>query len=172
MDGLSRRLERNIIPVTESGCWIWTAGTVAGYGRMKVNGRPVLIHRLMYERAGKHIPEGYTVDHLCRVRCCVNPDHLEAVTFKENVLRGIGPTAVNRRKAKCNNGHEFNDTNTHITKTGGRVCRVCDREEYWDTRNTVLADRKSYYERNREAVKARARAYRARKKSENAQSHI
>ena len=166
-DGLPERILNNVEKVTESGCWIWMKGGVKGYGRTKFNGTKILVHRLMYILSGKTIPEGYTIDHLCRVPACCNPDHLEAVTFNENVIRGIGPTAINKRKTHCDSGHEFTASNTYITKTGGRSCRACERESYKRNKDQVLKDRKDYYRRNKEAVKARARAYRLRMRAAN-----
>jgi hypothetical protein len=136
--------------------------TEQGYGLVRYGGKRTVAHRVIYIILGGHIPQDYTLDHLCRVRCCVNPAHLEPVTFAENVLRGMGPTAINGRKLYCNNGHLFNEDNTHLTKSGGRVCRVCEREEYWQIRDAVLLQRKDYYMRNREKVKARVRRYRER----------
>jgi hypothetical protein len=92
------------------------------------NGRRVATkaaHRLFYEQLVGPIPDGLQLDHLCRVRHCVNPDHLEPVTQTANVLRGIGPTAVNAGKTHCVHGHPFTPDNTYINKQGNRHCRAC-----------------------------------------------
>ena len=69
------------------------------------------------------------VDHLCKNRKCVNPDHLEVISGKENTLRGMGPTAINARRTHCVNGHEFTPENTYIRPDdGARDCRTCARE--------------------------------------------
>lgn len=110
------------------GCWLWTAGTSKGYGQF-LNGA----HRVSYEMLVGPIPEGLHIDHLCRVRACVNPDHLEPVTRKENILRGVGAPAVNARKTHCSQGHPYNDENTYAYtyangKESRRDCRACQRE--------------------------------------------
>jgi hypothetical protein len=90
----------------EGECWKWTAWKIKnGYGRVQMKDGPKLAHRAVYELLVGSIPEGLTLDHLCRNRICVNPQHLEPVSMRENVLRGIGPTAVNAAKVHCAYGH-------------------------------------------------------------------
>lgn len=84
-------------------------------------------HRYAYEHFIGPIPEGLQVDHLCRVRNCVNPDHLEAVTCRENVLRGDGVAAANARATHCPQGHAYDEANTYTWTNGGRHCRACAR---------------------------------------------
>jgi hypothetical protein len=113
-------------------CWLWTGSiNSSGYGVLHIDRRPVRAHRLAYEELVGPIPYGLALDHLCRVRNCVRPDHLEPVTLGENVLRGVSPSAVNRRKTHCPQGHPFNETNTY-RRSGRRVCRECSLE--WDRR--------------------------------------
>ena len=120
-----QRFNQRYIPVTESGCWLWTYGcTNDGYGALYVDGKQTYAHRFSYELHRGHIPAGLTIDHLCRVRCCVNPEHLEVVTNKENVLRGESPLANNARKTHCNNGHLFSEDNIYRTRLG-KNCRLC-----------------------------------------------
>lgn len=127
------RLERHIVREPE-GCWIWTAATRTGYGVTHVGSRTdgsrryVMVHRLLYEHLVGPIPEGLDLDHLCRVRACVNPAHLEPVTRQENLLRGVGLTAQKAAQTHCVNGHPFDEANTHIRSNGTRSCRVCGRE--------------------------------------------
>ena len=110
------------------GCWEWTGHTRAGYGRMhESNGRLVDAHRVTYEFFKGPIPLGLQIDHLCRNPCCVNPDHLEAVTPRENVLRGAAPGIRRRGAPTCIHGHLWNEKNTYITKQGRRKCRECAR---------------------------------------------
>lgn len=120
--------------VDKSGdCWLWTASVTAmGYGQFRVSTTErVLAHVYAYRQLAGGAWGGLKLDHLCRVKRCVNPDHLEPVTQKENVLRGIGPTAVNHKKTHCLRGHEFTSANTYVrTANGkpiGRRCRTCLR---------------------------------------------
>lgn len=112
--------------VDKSGeCWLWN-GTIqsGGYGSFSVRDVSVLAHRLSYESAHGQIPEGKTLDHLCRTRRCVRPRHLEPVTDKENILRGNCPPAINARKNACPSGHEYSGANL-IIRNGERFCRAC-----------------------------------------------
>ena len=120
--------------VDKSGeCWEWTGSlSPEGYGRISVGGRPMYAHRLSCEDAHGPIPDGYTVDHLCRVRKCVRPDHLEPVTQRENCLRGESPAAKHARKTHCVHGHEFTRENTYVRPDSPpgrpyRECRTCIR---------------------------------------------
>ncbi len=92
---LPDRLQRNILPVPESGCWLWIGPTDrGGYGRLKWKGHTALAHRVVYRILKGRMPASRRVlDHLCRVRCCVNPDHLEPVTVVENNLRAADTLA-------------------------------------------------------------------------------
>lgn len=113
--------------VDESGCWIISGVTDRNsYGRIKTDGRDLMAHRVAYELHVGPIPPGLVIDHICRNRACVNPDHLEPVTFRTNVLRGVGPTAVNANKVLCNRGHDLADAYV-IPSTGSRQCRLCQK---------------------------------------------
>lgn len=96
MPYLPRPFDHFYIPEPNSGCWLWIGSEreSGGYGFIVRNGRSTAAHRVSYEMAKGPIPEGLVIDHLCRVHCCVNPDHLEAVTQLVNVrrgLHGVGP---------------------------------------------------------------------------------
>lgn len=110
------------------GCWLWTASLDGkGYGQLQVGtlAKPKMkrAHRISYELAHGEIPEGMVIDHLCRQTRCVNPEHLEAVTFQENLLRGNG----GRLRTKCAKGHDFSPENTAI-RGGKRKCKQCARD--------------------------------------------
>jgi hypothetical protein len=155
------RFSANYIPVTESGCWLWTGYVDSyGYGRISVNGRAMLAHRYSYECHKKPIPLGLQIDHLCRVRCCVNPEHLEVVTNTVNVLRGVGITARNARKTHCKRGHEFTEENTLIMRwPRGRSCKICLALWWANNADSVKQYRQAYYQENKETMGKRNLAY-------------
>lgn len=128
------RFDKQWIPEPNSGCWIWIGALDrAGYGCIgkKINGKWVMAkaHRVSFERAKGSIPEGLVPDHLCRITCCVNPDHMEAVTQKENVLRGKSAPAKNARKTHCKHDHPLSGPNLAVRyDPAGRAhrhCRAC-----------------------------------------------
>ena len=125
----------NRVDKTDS-CWVWT-GTRTGaqhdYGRFYLgNGKRIYAHRFSYELHVGPIPEGLQLDHLCRNPPCVNPNHLEVVTSRENTVRGTSPSAKAARQTRCINGHDYNEANTYRYVPVGsnherRYCRVCAR---------------------------------------------
>lgn len=140
------RLERFWAKVDKqsSGCWIWTAAKIwSGYGRFNTGTRGVYAHRFSYELAYGPIPDGLFVDHICRNRACVNPEHMEVVTHRTNTLRGLSPAAKNARKRFCSQGHPFTAENTYTyrsPKTGkiARQCLTC-RKQHADEWNAKVA---------------------------------
>lgn len=112
------------VEVDDDGCWIWQ-GRVAdnGYGYSSAWSKTWLAHRLAYTLMVGPIPEGLTIDHLCRVRTCINPQHLEAVTLAENIRRA--GAAVTH----CPRHHEYTPENTYVGSSGGRSCRTCTRQK-------------------------------------------
>ena len=110
-------------------CWEWLGCRYRhGYGRVRWAGKNSLAHRVTYEIQQGPIAPGLELDHLCRNRGCVNPYHLEPVTCRENVLRGMGLAANNARKTHCLNGHEFTRENTYRLPDGRRNCKECSRK--------------------------------------------
>lgn len=101
----------------------------SGYVYLVRARRHVLAHRYFWEKTNGPIPEGLVIDHLCRNRACVNLEHLEVVTGRENCLRGIGPTAINALKTHCSrHGHPLSGANLILHPDGRRECRECQRE--------------------------------------------
>lgn len=113
---------------TDTGCWEWTGYKNSdGYGRFgRGHAKSYAAHREAYKHFVGEIPSGLQIDHLCRVRHCVNPAHLEAVTQLENVRRGRAPTQVMNQTGACANGHEAVEPNIRFCRNGSRICRVCN----------------------------------------------
>lgn len=118
----------------ETPCLSWTGSkTTAGYGNLKVNGKNVYAHRLVYAARYGDIPKRVdddraVIDHLCRNRACCNVDHMELVSNRENILRGDTLQAANAVKTHCVKGHEFTPENTVRNGKYGRTCLTCKRE--------------------------------------------
>lgn len=117
-------LLRWTIPVPYSGCYLWLGAVSQGdYGSVNDGTGTQPAHRVAYKLANGPIPAGMEIDHLCRVHCCVNPAHLEAVTNRENKMRGL-----RRIKPVCKRGHEMSGTNITYDPLGRRKgCRECNR---------------------------------------------
>ena len=108
------------------GCWEWVgAKDGRGYADFYYNKAVGQAHRYAYETFVGDIPEGLALDHLCRVPLCVNPEHLEPVTWRENLMRGNTWTRRNAEKTHCVQGHEYTPENTYVCPKGWRRCRTC-----------------------------------------------
>ncbi|MEO7118432.1 MAG: HNH endonuclease signature motif containing protein, partial [Candidatus Limnocylindrales bacterium] len=132
------RFWRKVTPVAQQGwiCLVWTGSLANGYGRFWLKGRLVPAHRLAWEMANGPIPSGMQLDHLCRMRSCVRPDHLEPVTQRENLRRGVGWAGVNAQKTACPVGHPY--------ANGTRRCATCRKDQnarYWAARRERLSGR-------------------------------
>jgi hypothetical protein len=117
------------VKTDEKGCMLWTGSKTAnGYGQFNPGNplrSPKVAHKWYYEFKRGPVPKGLQLDHLCRIRHCVNLDHLEPVTQKENILRGEGASAQHARQTHCKRGHLLDVKNTYLTKNGHRKCRMC-----------------------------------------------
>lgn len=130
---LPERFWSKVLPEPNSGCWLWTSAISHGYGVLgrgtRLEGN-VFAHRLSFETLVSVVPSHLELDHLCRVRCCVNPAHLEPVTHAENIRRGMAPTSVAARHASmthCPAGHPYDAANTYLRSDRWtfRACRKC-----------------------------------------------
>lgn len=155
--GRTRRTRAQVIDVLsqnfeidDNGCWLWTGAlTNAAYGRFNWKHEDANVpgaHRVVLHAIGQRVPRDMVVDHLCRVRHCINPDHLEVVAQRENVLRSpIAPGAINAAKTHCPQGHEYSPENTYVQlprkgrMTTGRLCKACVRARYLRSREQVSA---------------------------------
>lgn len=112
-------------------CWEWKDRPDShGYGQIRIGNKMRLVYQITYRLVKGPLPEGEEIDHLCRNTLCVNPDHLQSVTHRENVLRGISPHAKNAKKIFCKNGHPLWGDNARPfpSRPGHRVCRACISE--------------------------------------------
>lgn len=132
-------------PTLKGPCWCYTRyKNRNGYGKLRYQGKLWLAHRLAYFLKKGPIPENLEIDHLCSVRSCFNPDHLEATTHLINSLRGIG--GINRYKETCKNGHKFDDENTIYKFRDGKLrqrqCVICKRKYDKKYRHKKLNERR------------------------------
>ena len=163
-----KRFLDEVFPIMkEKGCWLWEGYTNSkGYGvftaspntrkhvgkRIGRKGKHILVHRYMYELMIGPIPKGLQIDHLCRVPLCVRPSHLEAVTQRENLMRGNGFAAHNSLKTHCPKAHEYTPENTAFIGTERR-CKTC-----LNTRSLA------YYHKNRSRLMEQNRQYKIKQK--------
>lgn len=135
---VSERAQRRIVCDVATRCWLWTGSVnTSGYGIItfpyegRVHGG--LVHRVMWEARYGSVPD--ELDHICRVRLCCNPAHLQETTRRSNNLGSNSISSRNARKTVCVNGHPFTPDNTYRVPTGGRGCRACGaaraRSYYW-----------------------------------------
>lgn len=138
MSDLLATLFDRCLPEPNSGCWLWERGlNSAGYGMHAQRRVMRLAHKLAYEAINGAVPQGLELDHLCRVRCCINPDHLEAVSRRTNTLRGETRPAENVLKDRCPKGHPYAGGNLYTRANGHRVCRACAAERAREKRRAM-----------------------------------
>lgn len=111
----------------KEGCWIWDGYATKGYGMMSAMGTMWHVHRVSWTYYVGPIPKRLTIDHTCLNKLCFNPDCLEVVTLKTNILRGNGPAARNARKTHCKRGHLLSGDNLYVFPDGRRQCKACRR---------------------------------------------
>lgn len=132
LDSLYRRLDDYVTVEPFSGCWLWTGPLSRdGYGTISCGDKNTLLaHRCSFMRHKGAIPAGLELDHLCRTRSCVNPNHLEAVTRRENIIRGALASvtrARNAAKTHCKWGHPLFGPNVYarVNSRTLRQCKTC-----------------------------------------------
>jgi hypothetical protein len=142
-------------------CWTWLKQiNKDGYGRFYYAKRECLAHRAAYEILVGPVPAGLELDHLCRNRSCVNPDHLEPVTHRENLLRGSTGPAQNAAKTHCMRGHEFTAENTRQSAANKRSCKECEHLRYQERRDRMDPQRAEQTRNLKREVRRREEARR------------
>lgn len=134
-------------------CWLWVGNKNSrGYGQLcRKIGTTEFAHRVSYELIKGEIPKGMVLDHLCRVHNCVNPDHLEPVTNRENIMRGIGVAAENAKKTHCPKGHQYSNKNyKSINRKNKRRCIKCESAK--KVANYDPEKRRSYYIKSKKQI--------------------
>ncbi len=152
------RIAAKIQPSAD-GCWLWIGGKYwDGYGLVNFTSPRTTrrAHRVVYETVRGPIPKGLVTDHLCRVRYCVNPQHIEIVSIRENLLRGETSTARNAAVTHCPQGHPYDDEHMFMYN-GSRCCRAC-----------VNARNRAYRHKHSERLKQYCKEWRVRKRAERA----
>lgn len=131
----SKQLARFWAKIDRSGgddsCWFWTASrTPKGYGQIRVRQEQWTAHRMMWFITHGSLPSWpMVIDHICKVKHCVNPSHLRVLHTTDNILRSNEPRIVAHRKNQCTKGHSYTPENTYVAPSGNRRCRICLREK-------------------------------------------
>lgn len=128
MSSYEYKFWKKIVLDFKTGCWNWVGKPdVGGYCRWVVGNKNILVHRSSFELFKGKIMEGLQIDHLCRNTKCVNPNHLEAVTARTNVLRSNNRAANQHRQTRCIRGHLLYGENLRIRDDGSRQCITCQK---------------------------------------------
>jgi len=115
----------NKVKLNDNGCHIWTGYTDDdGYGKFGIKNKIISSHRFSYNLYKGQIPNNMEIHHICNNTSCVNPNHLEVVTHKENLILGNSPSSINRDKTHCPKGHKYTKENTYFSNKR-RYCRKC-----------------------------------------------
>jgi hypothetical protein len=142
----------------DTTCILWTGYiNESGYGQKTVGRKRYLAHRWAWIEENGEIPEGMTIDHLCRVRNCINVGHMEVVTPRENIMRGDTIAARNAAKTHCHKGHTLEDA--YIKPSGGRDCRTCRKER---RKPQSKEYQKAYYQANHSHIREQQKLYKQR----------
>lgn len=131
MISAEERFLKYVLPEPNSGCWLWTGALRRGtkYGSFWDGKGPCFAHRWSYEHRHGHVERNLVIDHKCRNRICVNPDHLRAVTHKINVTENNdGVCSINGRKTHCKRGHSLSDPQHLRLIPNGRMCKTCHNQ--------------------------------------------
>jgi hypothetical protein len=176
---LPERIASRIEPAPPSGCWLWMGACNShGYGHAGVARKTVTIHRLVYETVVGPVPMGLTLDHLCRVRPCCDPRHMEAVTMRENLLRGESPMARMARRVSC---EKCGGALGYINKGAPWSCRPCHRRAKHErnvvyrlaNRESLMAKEAAFRSKHRSLINQKAAVYRATHRAEiNARQRV
>lgn len=144
------------------GCWLWTAMVNSrGYAQIGVTLSPGVTvtryaHRVAYEATHGPIPDGLVVDHICNVRRCVNPDHLQLLTSQENIDRSQHPMILRRLEDRCVRGHDLSDPAVVYIRpdNGRRACRKCYRVRYEQRRDAIKSEARKSSKKKRKGKAA------------------
>jgi hypothetical protein len=156
MHPLYPRIQERIL-LGQGSCWLWT-GTITngGYGQFYYRGKREYAHRVVYGLLRGPIPDGMECDHLCRVRRCVNPRHIELVTRRENILRGLGPSAAHAVKERC---PKCDGEYRQLSRGRGRRCQRCEVVAAGERHKRRMREDLAYAEKSRAYQRKKQLAY-------------